>query len=140
VQILGTPLLMVLGHEACGAVEAAIKSFANQSTLPGHLPSLVAALTPAVKAARAEAGNAFENTIRKNVILKVERLNAATPIISKFVSDRKVRVVTTWIAARSRPFLRRREKRSKFDQAIQRRLPCEAAYLDLDQIGIRTHC
>src|SRR5262249_24413641 len=39
VQVLHTPLLMVLGHEACGAVEAAIKSVGEGTTLPGHLPA-----------------------------------------------------------------------------------------------------
>jgi carbonic anhydrase len=39
VQVLNTPLIMVLGHEACGAVDATIKSVKDGSTLPGHLPS-----------------------------------------------------------------------------------------------------
>jgi carbonic anhydrase len=93
VQVLGTPLLMVLGHQACGAVDAAMKSIADGTTLPGHLPALVTALSPAVQAARGEKGNALDNAIRRNVVLNVERLRAATPIISQFVADRKVRVV-----------------------------------------------
>jgi carbonic anhydrase len=39
VQVLNTPLIMVLGHEASGAVDATIKSLKDGSTLPGHLPS-----------------------------------------------------------------------------------------------------
>src|SRR5262249_58260016 len=39
VQVLNIPLIMVLGHEACGAVDATIKSVKDGSTLPGHLPS-----------------------------------------------------------------------------------------------------
>jgi carbonic anhydrase len=93
VQILGTPLLMVLGHQACGAIDAAIKSISDGTTLPGHLPALVTALGPAVQAARGETGNALDNTIRRNVALNVERLMTAKPIISKFVADGKVRVV-----------------------------------------------
>src|SRR6478736_8738127 len=41
--ILNTPLFLVLGHEACGALDATIKSKDN-TTLPGHLPSLVSNL------------------------------------------------------------------------------------------------
>src|SRR3954464_15835330 len=37
VQVLNTPLLMVLGHKSCGAVDAAIKSITDGTTLPGHL-------------------------------------------------------------------------------------------------------
>jgi carbonic anhydrase len=40
VQVLNTPLLLVLGHQACGAVDAAIKSIKDITTLPGHLQSL----------------------------------------------------------------------------------------------------
>jgi carbonic anhydrase len=50
VAMLGTPLILVLGHDACGAVDATIKSLKDNTTLPGHLPSLVSALAPAVKA------------------------------------------------------------------------------------------
>jgi carbonic anhydrase len=46
VSVLNTPLIMVLGHESCGAVDAAIKSIKDGTTLPGHLPSLVDAIAP----------------------------------------------------------------------------------------------
>src|ERR1700751_2975487 len=54
VQVLKTPFIMVLGHEACGAVDATIKSVKDGSTLPGHLMSLVNALKPAVDAVRSD--------------------------------------------------------------------------------------
>src|ERR1700723_158081 len=50
VAVLNTPLILVLGHDACGAVSATITSLKDNTTLPGHLPSLVSALAPAVKA------------------------------------------------------------------------------------------
>src|SRR6516164_4035105 len=57
VQVLKTPLIMVLGREACGAVDATIKSLKDGTTLPGHLPSLVAALKPAVDAVQGQGGD-----------------------------------------------------------------------------------
>jgi carbonic anhydrase len=42
VKFLGTPLLVVLGHDKCGAVDAAIKTVKDGAELPGHLPHLVA--------------------------------------------------------------------------------------------------
>src|SRR5262249_15472027 len=56
VQVLHSPLIMVLGHEACGAVDATIKSLKDGTTLPGHLPALVTALAPAVKAVQDAPG------------------------------------------------------------------------------------
>ncbi|MGP0093890.1 MAG: carbonic anhydrase [Xanthobacteraceae bacterium] len=93
VQNLNTPLLMVLGHTACGAIDAAVKSVRDGVALPGHLSSLVTGLTPAVKAALDQPGPTVELAVKQNVILNVERLKRATPIISQFVEAKKVRVV-----------------------------------------------
>jgi carbonic anhydrase len=93
VQVLSTPLIMVLGHEACGAVGAAIKSIKGNTTLPGHLPALVASISPAVKAVLDKPGDTLNNAIRQNVILNVEKLKTAAPILSKAVEEKKVRVV-----------------------------------------------
>jgi carbonic anhydrase len=93
IAVLNTPLLMVLGHKACGAVDATIKSLKDGTTLPGHLPSLVSALAPAVKAVADQKGDTLDNAIRKNVLLNIEKLKTATPIIDKAITDKKVRIV-----------------------------------------------
>jgi carbonic anhydrase len=93
VAMLGTPLIMVLGHDACGAVDATIKSLKDNTTLPGHLPSLVTSLTPAVKAASGSPGDPLGNAIRQNVIDNVAKLKSATPILSAAVEQRKLKVV-----------------------------------------------
>jgi carbonic anhydrase len=93
VAILGTPLLLVLGHDACGAVDATIKSLKDNTVLPGHLPSLVAALAPAVKAVSQHEGNPLDNAIRQNVIDNVAKLKSATPILSAAVEQGKLKVV-----------------------------------------------
>jgi carbonic anhydrase len=93
VQVLNTPLIVVLGHEACGAVDAAIKSIKDGTTLPGHLPSLVHSLSPAVQAAQGQPGDLLTNAIRGNVAMNVARLQTATPILKSFADDKKIRVV-----------------------------------------------
>ena len=93
VAMLGTPLVMVLGHDACGAVGATIKSLKDNTTLPGHLPSLVTSLTPAVKAASGSPGDPLDNAIRQNVIDNVAKLKSATPILSSALEQRKLKVV-----------------------------------------------
>ena len=50
VAVLSTPLILVLGHQACGAVDSTIKQLKNGASFPGHIPSLTEALTPAVQA------------------------------------------------------------------------------------------
>jgi carbonic anhydrase len=93
VAILGAPLILVLGHDACGAVDATIKSLKDSTTLPGHLPSLVTALAPAVNAVSQQPGNLLDNATRKNVVDNVEKLKSATPILSAAIEQRKLRVV-----------------------------------------------
>jgi carbonic anhydrase len=90
---LGTPLIMVLGHDSCGAVEATLKSLKDKTTLPGHLPSLVASLAPAVEASAGQAGDPLGNAIRQNVVNNVATLKAATPIIETAVAQQKLKIV-----------------------------------------------
>jgi len=93
VAVLNTPLIMVLGHDACGAVDATIKSVKDNTTLPGHLPALVAAIRPAVEAVSDEGGDMLDNAIRRNVLMNVEKLKNATPIIKAAVDDKKIKIV-----------------------------------------------
>jgi|SRR5579883_3065552 carbonic anhydrase len=93
VTVLKTPLIMVLGHDSCGAVEATLKSVGDGTTLPGHLPALVAAIRPAVEGAKGDGGEALADAIRRNVLLNVEKLKAATPILKAAVDDKTIAVV-----------------------------------------------
>lgn len=67
---LKTPLIMVLGHERCGAVIATL----NGKPLPGVMSSLIDAIQPATIQAQAEPGDPLTNAIKANVKLQVERL------------------------------------------------------------------
>jgi carbonic anhydrase len=93
VAVLKTPLILVLGHEACGAVDATIKSVKDGTTLPGHLPALVDALRPAVEAVKGEPGDMLGNAIRQNVTLNVDKLKSAAPILKAAADDKTIRVV-----------------------------------------------
>ena len=93
VAVLGAPLIMVLGHDACGAVDATIKSIKDGTTLPGHLPALVQAIAPAVQAVQGEPGDMLANAIRRNVVMNVKKLQQASAILGKAIDDKKLRIV-----------------------------------------------
>jgi carbonic anhydrase len=93
VAVLGVPLILVLGHESCGAVDAAIKSLRDDKALPGHMPSLVAGVAPAVKAVSQQGGDTLGKAIRQNVVDNVGKLGSATPILGAAVGQHKLRVV-----------------------------------------------
>jgi carbonic anhydrase len=93
VKFLGTPLLVVLGHDKCGAVDATIQVVKDGADLPGHLPVIADNIAPAVKAAMKEPGDLLANSIRENVRRNVERLKMASPILSEYVDQKKIAVV-----------------------------------------------
>ena len=93
VAVLGVPLILVLGHDSCGAIDAAIKSLKDNTTLPGHMPSLVEGVAPAVKTVLPQGGDTLQKAIRHNVLDNVAKLSAATPILSAAVEQHKLKVV-----------------------------------------------
>jgi carbonic anhydrase len=67
---LGARLIVVLGHQRCGAVVAALASAAA----PGHVQSLVRDIQPAVEAAKGKPGDATDNTVAENSRLIAARI------------------------------------------------------------------
>jgi len=59
---LGSRLIVVLGHERCGAVQAALAG----GSAPGHIEALVRAIQPAVAASKGKEGDALTNAVHEN--------------------------------------------------------------------------
>lgn len=93
VAVLNTPLILVLGHDACGAVDATIKSLKDGKPPPGHIPSLVSAIAPSVKAVSSQSGNTLDNAIRQNVLDNAATLKSAAPILAAAVDDKRLNIV-----------------------------------------------
>jgi carbonic anhydrase len=85
---LHIPLLVVLGHESCGAVTAALQGGAE-----AHIAALVNLIKPAVEKSRGQKGDAVANAVRANVQLVVQQLRASTPVLSELVAHRKLKIV-----------------------------------------------
>ncbi|CAN7689370.1 carbonic anhydrase [Bosea sp. LjRoot237] len=93
-QVLGSQLVLVLGHSNCGAVSATIDVVKNNTKLPGHLPSLINAIRPAVLAAQKEgAADLLKAATIANVRLNVAKLKKATPILSQRIAQKRLAVV-----------------------------------------------
>jgi carbonic anhydrase len=74
VVLLGTPLLMVLGHERCGAVTAAVQGEA----LPGSISAFVDPIKPVLKQIEGKLGDAIENAVVANVQYQVTQLRQSS--------------------------------------------------------------
>jgi carbonic anhydrase len=72
VNVLGSRLIVVLGHDGCGAVKAALTS----DTAPGHVDSLVRAIQPAVKAVKGKEGNPLHLAITENARLMADKIRS----------------------------------------------------------------
>ena len=86
---LGTRLIMVLGHDNCGAVTAAVKG----GDIPGHIGSIVKAIAPAVKKAKNQPGDLLENAIRENVAMVVDQLRSSSPLLAHLVKDGILKII-----------------------------------------------
>ena len=99
---LGSPLIMVLGHERCGAVTAAVDAKGKPE---GNIGAIVKAIAPAVKLAKKECkdcskcdkhdkGKLVECAIDENVKLVAANLTRQSSILKKMVKEGKVKIVT----------------------------------------------
>src|SRR3954466_9169849 len=86
---LHTPLLVVMGHQKCGAVTAAAES----GEAEGHLPSLLALIHPAVEKASGQPGDLIENAVRINVENVVAQIRRSRPVLSEAVERGELTVV-----------------------------------------------
>ena len=90
VEILGARLIVVLGHQSCGAVDAAMKTVAAKGKAPGHIQSLVTAIKPVVDSAPKADLDAM---IKANVKHVVDALRSSTPILKARVNSGEVQVI-----------------------------------------------
>ena len=90
VDHLGTRLILVLGHQSCGAVKAARETIAAKGKAPGHIESLVTAIKPAVEAT---AKDDLDATVKANVKNVVQALRSSTPILKAKVDSGDIRVL-----------------------------------------------
>ena len=86
---LHIPLIVVLGHEKCGAVTAAVEGGPPE----GHIGALVNLIAPAVEKSRGLPGDPVANAVRANVELVVEQLRSSTPLLSELVAHGKLKIV-----------------------------------------------
>jgi carbonic anhydrase len=86
VDFLGAPLLLVLGHSGCGAVEAAIAALTG-ATIPGYAYRFAEGIGPAVQSVIDEPGDQLDNAIRANIKMGVDQLRTAEPDLAAAVGS-----------------------------------------------------
>lgn len=82
---LQVPLVFVLGHQKCGAVQAALGEEPE-----AHIKTLATAIRPAVAKARALEGDVLDNSVRENARLVATQLTSSRPILADRIDSKKL--------------------------------------------------
>jgi carbonic anhydrase len=91
---LGIPLIVVLGHERCGAVQAAVAVVKEDATFPGSIGQMIEPIIPAVLHAQHQEGDLLDNAVRENVRGIVMRLRTSPePILLEPLQARRLKIV-----------------------------------------------
>ena len=89
-SVLGTRLVVVLGHSNCGAVTAALKEMRNESSLNSpNLLAIVNRIRPAIR-----ADQTLEEAIRANVAASAKQLQADSQVVNDLVANRELAIVS----------------------------------------------
>ena len=89
VDHLHVPLIIVLGHERCGAVSAAVAG----GHAPGHISEIVESIAPAVTATRDQEGDAVDNAVIANAQMTAALVKRSDPILAAAVKAGELKVV-----------------------------------------------
>jgi carbonic anhydrase len=84
VAVLGTPVIVVLGHSGCGAVKATMAA----KPVPGQISALYAPLRPAVE----RAGSDLNAAIKANAQIQADLLRTASPVMAEQVKAGKLKI------------------------------------------------
>ena len=83
---LKTPLIVVIGHEKCGAVQATLESIQQHQTPHGDIAALVTAITPAVAVAEQRPGDLLDDTIRANAEQSLDAIKKSSELTGPLAS------------------------------------------------------
>lgn len=86
---LDSPLIVVLGHERCGAVSAAVSGAKE----PGHIGTVLKEIQPAVRMTKGQAGDPLENAVRAQARNVAAQLQASGPILKEAAQSGKLKIV-----------------------------------------------
>jgi carbonic anhydrase len=89
---LGVPLVLLLGHDSCGAVSAAAAAVESGGMPAGYIRDIVERITPAVMATRANGGG-FDDIVAENVRQTARLLRERSPLLSGLVDAGRCRIV-----------------------------------------------
>jgi carbonic anhydrase len=91
--VLGSPLIVVLAHTACGAVKAACDVVTQNATYPGAIGPMIDPILPSAIATQKEPGDFVDNAAKESARRTAQRLTTASTLLSDLVGAGKLKVL-----------------------------------------------
>jgi carbonic anhydrase len=91
--VLGSPLIVILAHTACGAVKAACDIVTKNATYSGVIGRMIEPIVPAALAVRNDSGDFADNTAKESAKQTAARLPTLSSIVGDLVDAGKVKIV-----------------------------------------------
>lgn len=91
--VLGSPLIVVLGHERCGAVAAACDAVTKGATYPGSIWPMISPIIPVAKSVQAAGGDFVDNTIIASAKATAAKIVRDSDIVATKVKEGKIKIV-----------------------------------------------
>jgi carbonic anhydrase len=91
--VLGSPLVVILAHTACGAVKAACDIVTKNATYPGVIGRMIEPIVPAALAVRNDPGDFTNNAAKESAKRTASRLPTSSSIVGDLVSAGKLKIV-----------------------------------------------
>jgi carbonic anhydrase len=89
VSEFGVPMVMVLGHQNCGAIKLALEG----SETEGHIADIMKQIRTAIEIAGELPGNPQDNAARANVLSVVNHLKHSSTILQSHINQGKVQII-----------------------------------------------
>ncbi len=86
---LNSSIIMVLGHEDCGAIKAVLAGNTKD------IESVAELIQPAAEATQKQKGNRLENTIKTNIKMVADQIRK-TPVLSALIAKKRLNVVEAY--------------------------------------------
>ena len=93
VEHLGIPLVVVMGHQRCGAVIAACEAVEKHTQFPGSIGSMIDAIVPAAKAVYGKPGDFVDNAVRESARRTAAKIATKSAIVANLIKVNRVRVL-----------------------------------------------
>jgi len=91
--VLGSPLIVVMGHSHCGAVKAACDVVTKNATYPGSIGPMIDPIVPAAIAVRDAQGDFVDNAVRESAKRTAQRLGSTSFVLADLLKAGKLKIV-----------------------------------------------